>query len=717
MAVTTIIEKQEVGTTVSNSDFQLPVYMVGYSPRGPENENVYFANYADFKQKFGNVPYSFKQAQQKNGVFYQAQGSLEKGFVFAHEYALTNKPGVFRRIAKADAAYCKLQNDVQIMTKVLTSSRAYTDKEITRDDVLFSKSAISGGNYTYTAQLDILADDNFGATTFNDGENDLPLFSVAFGSTMFTSDDSSNGTLTVNGSGQITLVTEENISNLSGSVKFISKAELIEVEYSASGAIVTVDNNPVSNIEIDDQGSQLTVHLPWGTETYPATESFEPTGKFLQIFASSSGAWGKGIKVKITRIQQTNKLKITADYDNGAESESILGDLAYGGDYFIAGKEGTKKTTLLKITNGIVDSLGNTTNGLDGSEDSSMLFISDLTATALQYQGDSVADEITVDDIYSALADSSFWQELQDKELNDYAVMTTSGYPLHDPTDINSNAATQLQAVANYQLGFAVVDTRKRPHGQTVATEAKLLLSESATKPLNNVVAGLNAKGEKNEIYGTMFFDWRAYDTSFGRVELPPSFAYIKALAATGLSANQIKPWEALANDYGTVSVADNNRLGGAVSDLLQRNNEPVGVRVNPIQYLREMGNRIMGNSTLVNNQGELTNNSFLNIRVLTTLVKRFAYKLGNSLKFKTNDLNTFLTFQSKMTAFMSKFLDKGLRTEDNNGKRIVPFGIERLPSTERGKIRINIWYYPLDAIEIVEETVTLKDGYVEIGG
>lgn len=717
MAVTTIIEKQEVGVSVSNSDFQLPVYMVGYSPRGPENENVYFANYADFKQKFGNVPYYFKQTQQKDGVFYQAQGSIERGFVFAHEYALTNKPGVFRRITKSNASYCKLPTDIQIMTKVLSATRAYSNQQISQDNILFTKSPAIEGEYTYTAQLSILADGNFGATTFNDGEADLPLFSVILDGEEYSSDVDTNGVLTVNGSGLITLVTEDDLTNLNGTVQFISKVQSITVQYKASGATVTVDGNTVNNIEVNDQNLQLIIHLPWGNETYSATESTEGTGKVLQVFASSSGAWGNGIKVKVSRVQQTNKLTITADYGNGAEKESILGDLAYGGDYFIAGESGTKTTTLLKITNGIIDSLGNISNGLNGSEDSSMLFVGDVVATALQYQGDLVEDEITVGDIYTTLKTASFWDELQDKELNDYAVLTTGAYPLHDPTDINSNAAKQLQTAANYQLGFAVIDTRKRPHGQSIATEADLLISDNATKPLSDVVAGLNALGEKNEIYGAMFFDWRAYDTSFGRVELPPSFAYIKALAATGMSANQIKPSEALANDCGTVSVSDNDRLGGAVSDLLQRNNEPVGVRVNPIQYLRDAGNRIMGNSTLVNNQGELTNYSFLNIRVLTTLVKRFAYKLGNTLKFKTNDLNTFLTFQSKMTAFMNKLIDKGLKTEDNAGKRIVPFGIERLPSTERGKIRINIWYYPLDAIEIVEETVTLKDGYVQIGG
>jgi hypothetical protein len=717
MAVTTIIEKQEVGVTVSNDDFQLPVFMLGYAPRGPENENVYFSNYADFKKKFGNVAYYFKNPQYKDGNFYQAKGSVEKGFVFAHEYALTNKPGIFRRITKSNAPFCKLTPDVSIMTKTFLATKAYNNQEITRNNVVFSKST-SAELFVYTAQVDIVVDNVFGATTFNDESNNLPLFSVQIGDETYLSNDDSNGDLNVDANGLITLVTEDDIQNVqNGVVRFVSKVQSLTINQDASGIAVAINGNTVSDLDVERRPAHFFVQLPWGNETLPFTESFTPTGKVLQIFACTSGAWGTGIKVKIARVQQTNKLTVTVAYEKGSETESILGDLVYGGDYFIAGKDGTKVTTLLKITNGIIDTIGNVTDGLTGTEDSSMLFVQDITETALQYQGDLSADEITVQDIYNTFDNADFWAELQDKDLNDYAVFTTSGYPLHDPTDVNSKAAKQLQTIANYQLGFAVIDTRKRPQGQSIASEVELLLSDSATKPLSDVVAGVNSYGEKNEIYGAMFFDWRAYDTSFGRVELPASFAYVKALAGTGARVNQIKPWEALANDYGTVSVADNARLGGALSDLLQRNNSSVGVRVNPIQYLKVAGNRIMGNSTMANNQGELTNYSFLNIRVLTTIVKRFAYKLGNSLKYKTNDINTFLTFQSKFIAFANKIIDKGFRTEDNTGKRINPYGIDRLPSVEKGQIKINIWYYPLDAIEKVDESITLKDGYVSIGG
>lgn len=720
MAKTTIVENQEIGVSVSNSDFKLPVYMLGYAPRGPENVDTYFSNYADFVSKFGSTPYYFKSAQYKGNTFWQAQGSAERGYVYAHEYALLNKPGVFRRITKSNAAYCKLTTDIPIKTRKFTYSAACNNKTITVKDVTFTKTGPTSGNYTYTATVAALTD-------------------IAFGylSNCKATLDGTEYTFTVSDT-TITYTGTANISDLTSSVSFICKAKSYYVEYTAANKVLRVSTTStpasasfgtaVTDIAINDIANtrQLVISFPWGDETITADEGTATnTTKVLQIYASSSGAWGTGIKVKVAPIPATNKLIITATYNDGKESESILGDLTYGGDDFICGSDGTKVCNLIKIVN------GSTTMGsaLSGEEDASMLCVDSMQATSLIYQGGATTDEITVEDIYKALGDgcgegltsgeavaaSDYWANLTDKDLNDYAVFTTGAYPLHDPSDANSKAATQLQKIAEYQLGYTIIDSRKRPQGQSLSAEATLLMNDDASRSLINMVAGTNSNGEKNAIYGAMFFDWRAYDTSFGKMELPPSFAYVKALASTGMSANQTKPWEALANDTGTVAIADNNKLGGAISDLLQQNNEAVGVRVNPIQYLKDVGNRIMGNSTLMNNQGELTNYSFLNIRVLTTIIKRYAYKLGNSLKFKTNDINTFLTFQTKMTAFMNKLIDKGLRTEDNNGKRIAPFGIERLPSSEKGKIRIHIWYYPLEAIEIVEETVTLKDGYVEV--
>lgn len=734
MAVNTIIERQEIGVSVGSSTFQLPVYALGYAPRGPENEDIYFANYADFKRKFGSTPYYFKNTQYKDLKFFQAQGTPEKGFIFAHEYALTNAPGVFRRVTKQHAPYCELEGGLKIMTKVYKGTREETGYQASLGNIDFVKTqsqgtvgTYEGTVYKYEATCQALIDEQLGATTFQHtttvDEDEVTtnerLFSVAIGGKEYWSNEETTSEemgdrvwqLGVSDTGKITLLTNEDNEAtdgiVSGVVSFESRFSSLVAELDAFGIKVVIDGTTRENVESQVNGTSILLALPIGDITLTLAEA-QPreTGKTMAIKASSSGIWGSNIQISVERVQNTNKVNIRASYNNGEEQEAILGDLVYGSDNFIAGKTGVKTTRLLKIEN----------QGLNGTEDSSLIYVEPISLATLKYLGNPNEDEVTVEDIYAVLKNKDYWQGLVDKDLNDYAIHTTSGYPLHDPTDVDSNASEQLQTIANYQLGVALIDTRQRPVGQSILAEVETLLN-STDKPLEDVVSGVNSTGEHNDIYGAMFFDWRAYDTSFGRVELPPSFAYVKALASTGIEANRTKAWEALANDNGQVSVSDDARLGGIASDMLQRNNSAVGIRINPIQYLKDVGNRIMGNSTLANNQGELTNYSFLNIRILTTIIKRFAYKLGNTLKYKTNDLNTFLNFQSKMTEFMNKLLDKGLKTEDNRGRRIVPFGIDRLPSTERGQIRINIWYYPQDAIEKIETSITLKAGYVSVGG
>lgn len=63
----------------------------------------------------------------------------------------------------------------------------------------------------------------------------------------------------------------------------------------------------------------------------------------------------------------------------------------------------------------------------------------------------------------------------------------------------------------------------------------------------------------------------------------------------------------------------------------------------------------------------------------------------------------------------MNTLLDRGLRTEDSEGNTIEPYTIERIPTSERAVLKLKVSYYPIEAIEKVEEEIELKDGYVNV--
>ena len=328
--------------------------------------------------------------------------------------------------------------------------------------------------------------------------------------------------------------------------------------------------------------------------------------------------------------------------------------------------------------------------------------------TNLVYAGTGDEFEITMP--YAKFSVDAYQKKFLDKDTNEYAIFSTGAYPTYTKGSY-ADAQKLLKTVANYGLGFAVIDPVA---GQSVSD-----ITDQTS--LQGFVNEKSSYGEPIGAYGVMFYKERTYNTAFGKHVLPPSYAYLMGLVK---SMVKNKPWEAIAgtgingSGRGVVGgIIDTEKLGGADSDTLQRqDNVGYGVRINPIQYIRGAGNVIMGNATLIDNDGGLTNYSFQNIRVLTTLVKRFFYKLGKRVLFEQNSLTAFLSIKSTGEEFMDKLVDKGLRTENPiTGKRIEPYSIIQIPINERAKQKIKVKYYPLEAIEEVEEIVELADGYVNV--
>ena len=757
MAKVTIREYDSSEPSVLTGAYDLPIYIPGYANFGPENEPTLIAGgdnaLATFKSIFGDTPYVFKADQVINGETVRYKGDYEQSYIEAYEYASLGYPIVYERVTPFKLQKASTTLNIQRMRAIATHTISDGNTESTNavTNVTFTRTGDSAP-YTYTADLsedDVFADSWFGARA--NGANgaygvDIGDYGYDWNGTNWTSEDDTavqeGGSVNV-GAGSIVIVTNTEIfgsgvTSGTGTVTWWTNvrayrftaninnntAANAQVEFSTNGSSWTdVTSVATYNNAERTYGDLLTVQVNSASSvtfrfsppniisniTESATPVANNTGNTLVIEAKYGGEYGNAIRISVAETNASDLFRLTVV--NGENTETFNVSLARDDGAFIG-----------NISSNYIQVSAQSLAAIPG--DATGLLIQTQTETALSGGGNQSAstsqpDEFTVAAMYELLTGNSygagvaddaatneFWEKFEDKDLNDYGIFTTGAYPLYGGSNDWQAAQRELAAVSEYGLGFALVDAKANVTAQSLSNQSEM----------QAWVAGTNSRTEPYGAYGAMFFEGRTVTTSFGDQELPASFCYVQNfIKQLGL----YQPWEATAgtgtnaNGRGVVGgIVDKKKLGGSVSDMLQPD---IGVRVNPIQYIRNVGNVIMGNATLNNNSRGLVNYSFLNIRVLTAIVKRFWYSLGKTVLFEQNDMVTYLTLKNAGQAFMDTLLDRGLRTEDSNGNAVEPYTIERIATTERATLKIKVSYYPIEAIEKVEEEVELKDGYVNV--
>lgn len=766
MAKVTIKEYDSSQPSTTVGQYDLPVYIPGYAKFGPENTPTLIAGgdsaLETFKKTFGDAPYIFKADQIVGGETLRYKGEYEQSYIEAYEYASLGYPIVYERV-------CPYALDKADKTLRLIKNRAVVEHILSEEEKINQTTATvvrTGDSAPYTYEISGLRNDKafvdsyFGAVnsgsdykwgveigeysyhwlngTMADVEDDSGVvkescsFSVTSGTVVIVSNTELLGSGVVTGEcdvlwtigtssykyevdiisiyaeankkisvksqkGTWTDITDMQVYNQNSTVKY---GDMLTYIRSGSGS----DTNITFNFKAPNLSKTI-------TESTNVTEEEEGT---LIIEAKYGGEYGNEIAISVEDTNSSDLFRIVVDYGNEQETFNVSlarDDSAFIGNISsayvqvnaqsLAGLSGD--VVGVKIAN---EELGLLTGG--GNPAASSTQPDEFTIGAMyalltgEDQSMGNGQTATADDV----ATNQYWKKFEDKDLNDYGIFTTGAYPLFGGASDWTAAQKQIATVSEYGLGYAVVDAKP--------SVSESVLSNQAT--MQTWVTGTNSRGEPYGAYATMYFDRRTVTTSFGNQELPASYCYvsnfIKQLA-------QYHPWEATAgtgtnaNGRGVVGgIVDSKKLGGSVSDLLQPD---IGVRVNPIQYIRNVGNVIMGNATLNNNSRGLVNYSFLNIRVLTAIVKRFWYSLGKTVLFEQNDAITFLTMKNTGQAFMDTLLDRGLRTEDSNGNKVEPYTIEKVATSERAVLKIKVSYYPIEAIERVEEEIELKDGYVTI--
>jgi hypothetical protein len=147
-----------------------------------------------------------------------------------------------------------------------------------------------------------------------------------------------------------------------------------------------------------------------------------------------------------------------------------------------------------------------------------------------------------------------------------------------------------------------------------------------------------------------------------------------------------VPAWLPVANDPNGVSPIGYDTTSKISTSLAETMAEgSVGVSVNPIIYSTSAnGYKIMGNRTLLANDGVLSPNSFLNVSVIVNRVERAARQIGNKLKIvSTNPDDTFIKFKNTL----AKTIDPMTVNKDG----VLSYRVRHLPKDKPSTINIQI--------------------------
>ena len=178
----------------------------------------------------------------------------------------------------------------------------------------------------------------------------------------------------------------------------------------------------------------------------------------------------------------------------------------------------------------------------------------------------------------------------------------------------------------------------------------------------------------------------------------PGSFAYLKCLA---VSTQTNADWLAISGvTRGLVPnlLELNQRVTGAVADQLQ---ERRGISINPIMNIKPYGYCVWGNRTLFNNLDDLTASSFLNIKVLTSNIKKVLYTAAKRLTFELNSDILWLNFKAAIEPTLEQM---------KSSSGIRDYKITKVATNQKATLAAKIRIYPIEAIEDWDITVELSD-------
>lgn len=310
-------------------------------------------------------------------------------------------------------------------------------------------------------------------------------------------------------------------------------------------------------------------------------------------------------------------------------------------------------------------------------------------------------DEFTVEGMYDTLSIATFWDyadRLTAKGEYEFKYLTSGAYPVFEYNN-NIIANNMIQCAKERGDATAYIDHTNN--------KLRTCIASKPDSAYNSFVDYARNLGNDLSVYTAMFTPWyRSTCGTVGKVlEMPASFAYLSALA----NMIQDKPnFLAVAGvERGSIPnfVASTQLITNAMADSYQPRND---VSFNAITNIKPYGYVIWGNRTGKNNavKGNLTAQSFLNIRQMCSDIKKTIYTAAKTLTFEQNTDILWVNFRSKVSPLLDKMI---------TGNGISGYKFIKKATTEKAKIVAIVKIYPIEPVEDWDITVELSDAGVVV--
>lgn len=369
---------------------------------------------------------------------------------------------------------------------------------------------------------------------------------------------------------------------------------------------------------------------------------------------------------------------------------------------------------------------------------SNYTYISDVVSELVSISGDEIkgnipetatrltsatlklnSDEFNVTDIYKAFLQSSNVTDsvlniLKDKGTYQIKFLTLGAYPSFEFGKVTGNDVDGTYEVFQNLIEtagmrgdcIALVDYTDQKNSRTLNPNDNNSVYKSLSTYEQAKFTILRTGGESEDAYtyAAMFAPYGTYRLSImnnGEFILPASFGYLSALA----TSTQSNPnWYAIAGvSRGIPSslVGLSQNMTNAIADLYQPRD---GVSINCITNIKPYGYTIWGNRTLKDNSvdGDLKALSFLNIRVLTSDLKKVLYQACKRYTFENNTDIMWLNFKSQIEPTLAKML---------SGNGIASYQIIKVATTKKATVEAIIRLVPIEPVEDWYITIELTDG------
>lgn len=304
---------------------------------------------------------------------------------------------------------------------------------------------------------------------------------------------------------------------------------------------------------------------------------------------------------------------------------------------------------------------------------------------------------------------TTVWTRLQDKNLYNIRFLTTGEFGYVDTNAIMC-ATERGDCIALCDHSKDDTNAADLESGDTVVSHVRSVFEE----------AFYSCSTDVDGAYATAFTPWFTTlnedlileNKETKETAVPASFGYLFAYARSikknpeyyavaGNEVGLITELKSLCYTYNTSECEILQARAKNAAVELDNKSDNVGRAINPIAYIRGLGNVIWGNRTLTDNNRNLKASAFLNIRHLACTIKKLLFEKAKKYTFEQNGDILWINFQSEILPTLDEM--KG-----NSG--ILGYRFTKQATTAKARLKAKLTLMPIEAVEDFDLTVELSD-------